>query len=101
MLPICSFKFRLFEEEGLEIELTTGQGRQSYDISFIRQADIGFAGPEAAIYVYNEGKDYGVVFAQLTKRDGSFLWEEKQKKILNGKILKAVFYWWRKVACPI
>ena len=25
MLPICSFKFRLFEEEGLEIELTTGQ----------------------------------------------------------------------------
>ena len=38
------------------------------------QADIGFSGPEAAIYVYNEGKeDYAVVFAQLTKRDGSFL----------------------------
>ena len=38
------------------------------------QADIGFSGPEACIYVYNEGKeDYSVVFAQLTKRDGSFL----------------------------
>jgi len=41
------------------------------------QADIGFSGPEAAIYVYNEGReDYAVVFAQLTKRDGSFLVEE-------------------------
>jgi NitT/TauT family transport system substrate-binding protein len=38
------------------------------------QSDIGFAGPEASIYVYNEGKeDHAVVFAQLTKRDGSFL----------------------------
>ncbi len=38
------------------------------------QSDIGFAGPEAAIYVYNEGKeDYIEVFAQMTKRDGSFL----------------------------
>ena len=31
-------------------------------------------GPESAIYVYNEGKeDYMEVFAQMTKRDGSFL----------------------------
>ena len=38
------------------------------------EAQIGFAGPEASIYVYNEGKeDYTQVFAQLTKRDGSFL----------------------------
>ena len=38
------------------------------------QADIGLAGPEACIYVYNQGKDdYPVVFGQLTKRDGSFL----------------------------
>lgn len=32
------------------------------------QSDIGFAGPEASIYVFNEGKnDYTQVFAQLTK----------------------------------
>ena len=38
------------------------------------ESQIGFAGPEASIYVYNEGKDdYTQVFAQLTKRDGSFL----------------------------
>ena len=32
------------------------------------QCDIGFAGPEASIYVYNEGKeDFCQVFAQETK----------------------------------
>jgi len=37
-------------------------------------ADIGFSGPEATIYVFNEGRaDHAVVFAQVTKRDGSFL----------------------------
>jgi NitT/TauT family transport system substrate-binding protein len=36
--------------------------------------DIGFSGPEAAIYVWGEGRaDHAVVFAQVTKRDGSFL----------------------------
>ncbi len=33
------------------------------------RSDIGLAGPEASIYVYNEGKeDYAEVFAQLTKK---------------------------------
>ena len=64
-----------FEEEGLKIELTTAQGADSVMTSVLsNQSDIGFAGPEASIYVYNEGKnDYTQVFAQLTKRDGSFL----------------------------
>jgi NitT/TauT family transport system substrate-binding protein len=64
-----------FEEEGLKIDLTTGQGADKVMTSVLSgQADIGFSGPEAAIYVYNEGKeDHAVVFAQLTKRDGSFL----------------------------
>lgn len=64
-----------FEENGIEIELTTGQGADNVMTAVLSgQADVGFAGPEAAIYVYNEGKtDYAQVFAQLTKRDGSFL----------------------------
>lgn len=64
-----------FEEEGIEIELTTGQGADKVMTAVLAgQSDIGFAGPEAAIYVYNEGKeDYSEVFAQMTKRDGSFL----------------------------
>ena len=64
-----------FKEEGLEIELTTGQGTDKVMTAVLAdQSDIGFAGPEASIYVYNEGKeDYAEVFAQMTKRDGSFL----------------------------
>ncbi len=64
-----------FAEEGLEIELTTGQGADKVMTAVLAgQSDIGFAGPEASIYVYNEGKeDYSQVFAQLTKKDGSFL----------------------------
>ena len=79
-----------FEEEGLEIELTTGQGADKVMTSVLSgQADIGFAGPEAAIYVYNEGKkDYGVVFAQLTKRDGSFLVGRKAKENFKWENLK-------------
>ena len=64
-----------FEEEGLEVELTTGQGADNVMTAVLAgQCDIGFCGPEASIYVYNEGKeDYVQVFAQLTKKDGSFL----------------------------
>jgi len=64
-----------FEENGLEIELATGQGADNVMTAVLAgQSDIGFAGPEASIYVYNEGKeDHTQVFAQLTKTDGSFL----------------------------
>ena len=64
-----------FEEQGLEVELTTGQGADAVMTAVLsNQCDIGFAGPEASIYVYNEGKeDHTEVFAQLTKKDGSFL----------------------------
>ena len=64
-----------FEEEGLAIEMTTGQGADKVMTAILAgQSDIGLCGPEASIYVYNEGReDYVEVFAQLTKRDGSFL----------------------------
>lgn len=64
-----------FEEEGLNINLTTAQGADAVMTSVLaNQSDIGFAGPEASVYVYNEGKeDHTQVFAQLTKRDGSFI----------------------------
>ena len=85
-------------EEGLEIELTTGQGADAVMTAVLSgQSDIGFAGPEASIYVYNEGKeDYCEVFAQVTQKDGSFLvardatdnfsWEDlKGKTIIPGR----------------
>ena len=87
-----------FEENGIEIELSTGQGADAVMTAVLsNQCDIGFAGPEATIYVYNEGKeDYAQVFAQMTKKDGSFLvakedtdnfsWEDlKGKTVIPGR----------------
>lgn len=64
-----------FADEGLEIELTNGGGAdKSMTAVLSGSADIGFMGPEAALYVIEGGKqNYPQVFAQLTKRDGSFL----------------------------
>lgn len=83
-----------FEEEGIEIELSNGQGADKVMSAVLsNNIDIGFAGPEASIYVYNEGKDdYTQVFAQLTQRDGSFLvarepdpnftWDKLREKVV-------------------
>ncbi len=69
-----------FAEEGLDIELSNGQGADAVMAAVLSgNIDIGFAGPEASIYVYNEGKeDYTQVFAQVTQRDGSFLVAREQ-----------------------
>ena len=64
-----------FEEEGIAIELTNGGGADKVMTAILSgQSDIGLAGPESCIYVLQEGReDHPLVFAQLTKRDGSFL----------------------------
>ena len=79
-----------FKEKGINIELTTGQGADAVMTAVLaNQCDIGFAGPEASIYVYNEGKeDYTQVFAQMTKKDGSFLISRSSNENFNWKDLK-------------
>lgn len=64
-----------FEEEGIEIDLINTQGADKTMAALISgEAQIGLMGPEASIYVYNQGNnDYAINFAQLTKRDGSFI----------------------------
>lgn len=87
-----------FEDEGIELELINSQGADKVMTALLSgQVDIGFAGPEATIYVYNEGRDdFAQVFAQVTQRDGSFLvareatdnfqWTDlKGKHILPGR----------------
>ncbi len=71
----AAIELGFFEEEGIEVELSNLGGADKVMSALLsNQIDIGFAGPEAAIYVYNEGReDYAEVFAQMTKRDGSFL----------------------------
>ena len=84
-----------FEQEGLRIELTNGGGADKVMTAVVSgQSDIGLAGPEASIYVYNQGKaDHPQIIAQLTKRDGSFLvgrtdgefsWEDLRGKTVIG-----------------
>ena len=87
-----------FEEEKIEIELTNGGGADSVMAAVLSgDSDIGFCGPEAALYVLVGGSsDVPTVMGQLTKRDGSFLvsrnpepdftWESlKGKEILAGR----------------
>lgn len=87
-----------FKEEKLAIELTNGGGADNVMSSVLSgDADIGFCGPEAALYVLIGGSsDVPIVFGQLTKRDGSFLvsrkaepnfkWSDlKGKEILAGR----------------
>ena len=87
-----------FAEEHIEIELTNGGGADNVMASVLSgDSDIGFCGPEAALYVLiGESTDVPTVIGQLTKRDGSFLvsrnpepdfkWENlKGKEILAGR----------------
>jgi len=87
-----------FAEEGLKVELTNAGGADSVMAAVLSgEADIGFCGPEAALYVLAGGStDAPKVFGQLTKRDGSFLvsrnnepdfkWSDlKGKEVLAGR----------------
>lgn len=84
-----------FEDEGLKVELINGGGADKVMTAVVSgQSDIGLAGPEASIYVYNQGKeDHTQIIGQLTKRDGSFLvgrsdgefsWEDLRGKTVIG-----------------
>lgn len=79
-----------FKEEGLKIQLTNGGGADAVMASVLSgDSDIGFCGPEAAIYVAIGGtNDQPTVFAQLTKRDGSFLVGRKAEPNFDWKSLK-------------
>jgi NitT/TauT family transport system substrate-binding protein len=79
-----------FKEEGIEIDLSTGQGADKTMQQVLSNAvDIGFCGPEQVIYIYNQQReDYPVIFAQLTQKDGSFLVSRKDEANFNWESLK-------------
>ena len=87
-----------FADENIKIELTNGGGADNVMAGILSgDTDIGFCGPEAALYVLVGGSnDVPTVIGQLTKRDGSFLvsrtpepnfqWTDlKGKEILAGR----------------
>lgn len=88
-----------FMQEGLDIELILTSGADKVSAAVLSNTvEIGFAGPESAIYIYENGeKDYLVTFAGLTKRDGQFIVARKKidnfsiedmygKEVLGGRI---------------
>ena len=64
-----------FADEGLEIELILTPGADKVSAAVLsNDVEIGFAGAESAIYVYDQKEsDYLQIFAGLTKRDGQFI----------------------------
>lgn len=87
-----------FKDEGIDLTLVNSAGADKVMTALISgDAQIGFMGSEASIYVYAEGsKDYAVNFAQLTQRAGNFLvgrnsdpdfqWEDlKGTTVLGGR----------------
>ena len=64
-----------FEEAGIDLEVILTPGADKVSAAVLSNTvDVGFAGTESAIYVYNGGEeDYLVTFAGLTKRDGQFI----------------------------
>lgn len=83
-----------FEEEGLDVEIILAAGADKVTAAVLSgDVQIGFAGSEATIYVYNQGEnDYLVNFSALTKRDGSFIVsrEKYDDFTLNDMIGKTV-----------
>lgn len=93
-----AFEKGYFEDEGLKVNLVNGLGADKTMTALLSgDAEIGFMGAEASIYVYNEGaEDYVINFAQLTQRAGNFLvssdvneefyWENlKGKTVIGGR----------------
>lgn len=79
-----------FKEEGLDIKLVNGAGADNVMTAVLSgEADIGFMGSEASIYVYNEGAGEKIVnFAQLTQRAGNFLVAREEDKEFTWDKLK-------------
>ena len=93
-----SIELGYFEDESIDLNLVTGFGADKVMTALVsKEADIGFMGSEASIYVYQEGSDDPAVnFAQLTQRAGNFLvgrqaeedfkWQDlKGKTVLGGR----------------
>lgn len=94
----AAYELGYFKEEGIDLEIVTGFGADKTMTAVLSgEADIGFMGSEASIYICAEGaKELVVNFAQLTQRAGNFLvarepmaefsWDElKGKTVLGGR----------------
>ena len=88
-----------FKENNIDIEVVLTSGANNVVAAVLSgDVEVGLCGPEATIYIYNEGeKDYVRTFAGLTKRDGQFIVSRKKennfkidnlkgKEVLGGRV---------------
>lgn len=87
----------MFEEEGLQVELTTVFGGDKTMTALLSgEADVALVGTETSIYVNGQGAADPIInFAQLTQTDGTFLvarepienftWDMLRGKVMLGQ----------------
>jgi NitT/TauT family transport system substrate-binding protein len=92
-----------FEEEGLDIELTTTWGGDKTMTTLLADgADVALVGSETSIYVDSQGSSDPVInFAQLTQTDGTFLVAREKIENFDWEQLKgSTFLGQRKGGMP-
>ncbi|MED3549020.1 ABC transporter substrate-binding protein [Cytobacillus praedii] len=92
-----------FEEEGLNVELTTTAGGDKTMTALLSDSiDIALVGSETSIYVYAQGSNDPVInFAALTQTDGTFLVSREKINNFSWDQLKgATFLGQRKGGMP-
>ena len=90
-------------EQGLELELVTAIGGDRVGALILSgQADVGLAGPEVAIYIYNsESPDKPVMFCSVNGTDGFFfVSREKIEPFDWGKLRNRKIIGWRPGSTP-
>jgi len=92
-----------FEEEGLNVELTTTWGGDKTMTALLSDgADIALVGSETSIYVHAQGSNDPIInFAQLTQTDGTFLVSREKIESFDWEQLKgSTFLGQRKGGMP-
>lgn len=79
-----------FEEEGLNVELTTTWGGDKTMTTLLADgADVALVGAETSIYVYAQGANDPIInFAALTQQDGTFLVSRERIDDFDFEMLK-------------
>jgi NitT/TauT family transport system substrate-binding protein len=92
-----------FEEEGLEVTLTTTWGGDKTMTTLLADgAEVALVGSETSIYVYAQGSNDPIInFAQLTQTDGTFLVSREKLDDFSWEDLKgSTFLGQRKGGMP-
>lgn len=80
----------MFAQEGLDVQLATIPGGDKAMTALLsNQADIALIGAETSIYVYQQGAEDPIInFAQLTQKDGTFLFARQTQDSFEWEKLK-------------